>query len=266
MKTKELIKPIQSIMEGASKLINEIYENQEDIDFKKKYDESPLTLADLRSNDFIINSLNNLYPDIPIISEEGKEKKIKGNLFWLIDPLDGTKEFIQKSDEFTINVALIKDEKPIFGAIYVPIKKTFIVGGIDFKAFSEKNGKKRDLKTFFSRETCRITISKQHQTDEEERFISFLKNKFKKVELFPAGSSLKICLVASGDCHIYPRFGDVGQWDIAAGHAILKASGGNIVDLNTNEIKYNTERTFKINGFYALSNEAFFSQIIQENQ
>ena len=117
MKTKELIKPIQLIMEGASKIINEIYGNQEDIDFKKKYDESPLTLADLRSNDFIISSLNNLYPDIPIISEEGKEKQIKENLFWLIDPLDGTKEFIDKSEEFTIYIALVKDGDPSFGAI-----------------------------------------------------------------------------------------------------------------------------------------------------
>ena len=142
MKTKELIKPIQLIMEGASKLINEIYENQEDIDFKKKYDESPLTLADLRSNDFIISSLNNLYPDIPIISEEGNEKKIKENLFWLIDPLDGTKEFIDKSEEFTINIALVKDGEPIFGAIYIPTNSSLLVGGLDFDAFSEKIGER----------------------------------------------------------------------------------------------------------------------------
>ena len=158
MKTKELIKPIQSIMEGASKLINEIYENQEDINFRKKYDESPLTLADLRSNDFIINSLNNLYPDIPIISEEGKEKQIKENLFWLIDPLDGTKEFIDKSEEFTINVALVKDGEPIFGAIYIPTKGSFFVGGIDFNAFSEKKGEKKALKTSFSQENCLLLV------------------------------------------------------------------------------------------------------------
>ena len=263
MKTREIVQPVKLIMEGASKLIIEIYESQKNIDFKKKYDDSPLTIADLRSNEFISTNLKKLFPDIPIISEEGVEEAKKKETFWLIDPLDGTKEFIDKSEEFTINIALIKNGKPLFGAIYIPIKKTFIVGGTDFKAFSEKNGEKRDLKTFFSRETCRITISKQHQTDEEKRFIGFLKNKFKKVELFPAGSSLKICLVASGDCNIYPRFGDVGQWDIAAGHAILKASGGNIVDLNMNEIKYNTKKTSKINGFYALSNEAFFSKINQ---
>ena len=167
MKTKELIKPIQSIMEGASKLINEIYENQEDIDFKKKYDESPLTLADLRSNDFISSSLNNLYPDIPIISEEGKEKQIKENLFWLIDPLDGTKEFIDKSEEFTINIALVKDGEPIFGAIYIPTKSSFFVGGMDFNAFNEEKGEKKALKTSFSQENCRISVSKSHQTKKE---------------------------------------------------------------------------------------------------
>jgi len=266
MKTKELIKPIQLIMEGASKIINEIYGNQEDIDFKKKYDESPLTLADLRSNDFIINSLNNLYPDIPIISEEGKEKKIKENLFWLIDPLDGTKEFIDKSEEFTINIALVKDGEPIFGAIYIPTKSSFFVGGMDFNAFNEEKGEKKALKTSFSQENCRISVSKSHQTKKEEEFVELFKNIFKKVELFPAGSSLKLCLIASGDCHIYPRFGDVGQWDIAAGHAILKASGGNILDLTMNAIKYNSDRNMKINGFYALSNVAFFSQILQQNQ
>ena len=147
-------------------------------------------------------------------------KTTKEEIFWLIDPLDGTKEFIQKSYEFTINIALIKDEKPIFGAIYIPIKKTFIVGGKDFKAFSEKNGEKRDLKTFFSKETCRITISKQHQNDEEKRFIGFFKNKFKKVELFHAGRALKICIVASGDLHIYTVFGAGVKWDMAVGHAI----------------------------------------------
>ena len=135
--------------------------------------------------------------------------------------------------------------------------------GEDFQAFSEENGNKRNLQTCFSKEKCRITISKKHQTAKEQRFTRYLKKKFKKIELFPAGSSLKICLVASGDCHIYPRFGDVGQWDIAAGHAILKASGGNIVDLDMNEIEYNSDKTFKINGFYALSNQAFFSHIIQ---
>ena len=263
MRIKELVQPIKIIMEGAAKLIIEIYESKKNIDVQRKNDDSPLTIADLRSNELISDNLKKLFPNVPIISEEGVGNTKKEEIFWLIDPLDGTKEFIQKSDEFTINIALIKDGKPIFGAIYIPIQETFIVGGKDLKAFSENNGEKRDLKTSFSKETCRITLSKQHQTDEEHRFMGFLKNKFKKVELFPAGSSLKICLVASGDCHIYPRFGDVGQWDIAAGHAILKASGGNIVDLNMNEIKYNTERTFKINGFYALSNEAFFSQIIQ---
>ena len=180
MKTKELIKPIQLIMEGASKIINEIYGNQEDIDFKKKYDETPLTLADLRSNDFIISSLNNLYPDIPIISEEGKEKQIKENLFWLIDPLDGTKEFIDKSEEFTINIALVKDGEPIFGAIYIPTKSSFFVGGMDFNAFNEEKGEKKALKTSFSQENCRISVSKSHQTKKEEEFVELFKNIFKK--------------------------------------------------------------------------------------
>ena len=206
MKTKDLIKPVQLIMEGASKLITEIYDNQEDIDFQKKYDESPLTLADLRSNDFIIGNLNNLYPTIPVVSEEGKEKQIKESLFWLIDPLDGTKEFIDKSEEFTINIALIEDGEPIFGAIYIPIKESFFVGGIDFNAFSEKSGEKKELKTSFSQENCRISVSKRHQSTKEQEFFNRLKRKFKKVELFPAGSSLKFCLIASGDCHIYPRF------------------------------------------------------------
>mgnify|MGYP003305663974 CR=1 FL=1 len=177
--------------------------------------------------------------------------------------LEETKEFIDKSEEFTINIALVKDGEPIFGAIYIPTKSSFFVGGIDFNAFNEEKGEKKALKTSFSQENCRISVSKSHQTAKEEEFVELFKDKFKKVELFPAGSSLKLCLIASGDCHIYPRFGDVGQWDIAAGHAILKASGGNILDLTMNAIKYNSDRNMKINGFYALSNEAFFSQILQ---
>ena len=162
----------------------------------------------------------------PIISEEGNLNYTNEPKYWLVDPLDGTKEFIDKSEEFTINVALVKDGEPIFGAIYIPTKSSFFVGGMDFNAFNEEKGEKKALKTSFSQENCRISVSKSHQTKKEEEFVELFKNIFKKVELFPAGSSLKLCLIASGDCHIYPRFGDVGQWDIAAGHAILKASGG----------------------------------------
>ena len=113
MKTKEIVQPVKLIMEGASKLIIEIYESQKNIDFQKKYDDSPLTIADLRSNEFISTSLKKLFPDIPIISEEGVEEAKKKETFWLIDPLDGTKEFIDKSEEFTINIALIKNGKPL---------------------------------------------------------------------------------------------------------------------------------------------------------
>ena len=126
MKTKELVQPIKLIMEGASKLIIEIYESQKNIDVQRKDDDSPLTIADLRSNELISANLKKLFPDIPIISEEGEGKTNKEEIFWLIDPLDGTKEFIQKSDEFTINIALIKDEKPIFGAIYIPVSYTHL--------------------------------------------------------------------------------------------------------------------------------------------
>ena len=144
MKTREIVQPVKLIMEGASKLIIEIYESQKNIDFQKKFDDSPLTIADLRSNEFISTNLKKLLPDIPIISEEGVEEVKKKETFWLIDPLDGTKEFIDKSEEFTINIALIKNGKPLFGAIYIPIRKTFIAGGEDFQAFSEENGNKRN--------------------------------------------------------------------------------------------------------------------------
>ena len=120
MKTREIVQPVKLIMEGASKLIIEIYESQKNIDFQKKFDDSPLTIADLRSNEFISTNLKKLFPDIPIISEEGVEEVKKKETFWLIDPLDGTKEFIDKSEEFTINIALIKNGKPLFGAIYIP--------------------------------------------------------------------------------------------------------------------------------------------------
>jgi 3'(2'),5'-bisphosphate nucleotidase len=240
----------------------------DDYEIKEKGYHNPVTTADNEADTYLKSTLMSARPQYGWLSEETVDSKNRLNKekVWIVDPLDGTKEFIDKSEEFTINVALVKDGEPIFGAIYIPTKNSFFVGGIDFNAFSEKKGEKKALKTSFSQENCRISVSKSHQTAKEEEFVELFKDKFKKVELFPAGSSLKLCLIASGDCHIYPRFGDVGQWDIAAGHAILKASGGNILDLTMNAIKYNSDRNMKINGFYALSNVAFFSQILQQNQ
>ena len=242
MKTKDLIKPVQLIMEGASKLITEIYDNQEDIDFQKKYDESPLTLADLRSNDFIIGNLNNLYPTIPVVSEEGKEKQIKESLFWLIDPLDGTKEFVKRNGEFTVNIALVKNGNPILGVIYAPVKRWLYYGSSNgsYREFDEKKVK---LPLNNKSTSFKVVGSRSHQTPETKEYFDDIRKRKKNVEIVSMGSSIKICLVAEGSADVYPRFAPTMEWDTAAGHAIAKYAGKKLIDLKTNqEMVYNREK------------------------
>ena len=189
MKTKEIVQPVKLIMEGASKLIIEIYESQKNIDFQKKYDDSPLTIADLRSNEFISTNLKKLFPDIPIISEEGWRKPKKKETFWLIDPLDGTKEFIDKSEEFTINIALVKKWKTfIWGNIYSQGKPLLLEVKIS-KFLVKKMAIKETCKHVFQKKTVELQLVRSIKLLKNKDLLDILKRSSKN-RIFPAGSSL----------------------------------------------------------------------------
>jgi len=207
----------------AGEIILDIYSKKFKI-FRKK-DLSPVTIADLESEKTIIKGLKKIFSKPTIFSEETNYKsKNKLNNFWLVDPLDGTKEFIKRNGEFTINIAFIKNKKPVFGIIYAPILKKTYVGTIKntYKIINKKNFKKIVPKKKSSKT---MIISRSHSTKNENEE---LKKKYNIKKVLFLGSSLKFCYIAEGIAHIYPRNGPTYEWDTAAGHAIINGVGGQI--------------------------------------
>ncbi len=228
----------------ASDEILKIYQKADvkEMQIEYKTDHSPLTLADKKSHNIICSSLKKIYPEIPILSEEGVEipyiERKKWTQFWLIDPIDGTKEFIKKNGEFTINIALIKDGAPSLGIVYAPVLKKCWYG-TKKGSFIVENGIKRKIQANINiKEPIKVVASRSHASPMLEIFLNSINN----YELVSMGSSLKICLVADGNADIYPRLAPTMEWDTAAAHAVLKFAGGSLIDLDTKEeMRYNRE-------------------------
>ncbi len=228
---------IKNIASDAGKAIMDIYVKNFAISYKM--DNSPLTEADILANEIICNQLQYYYPSIPILSEENKEipyvERKDWEYYWCIDPIDGTKEFIKKNGEFTVNIALIHKNRPILGVVLSPTTKDIFYAKKGFGAFQNNTKLPIDL----NKKEFVIVASKSHLTNTTTEYIDSIKtSKFKK--LISIGSSLKLCLVASGLADIYPRFAPTKEWDTAAAHAILLESGKNIFQANSNdELEYN---------------------------
>ena len=242
---KKLSNTVLDIAKEAGKEILKIY-NKADIDITYKDDNSPLTLADKASNDIIEEGLKQITPTIPILSEEGKNidynNRKQWNIFWLVDPLDGTKEFIKKNGEFSVNIALINHFKPILGIVYAPVLDTTWYGSASegsFKIIENEKPEKINVLKYDDNETVKVVSSRSHSNNTKlEEFLT----DYPKHELVFMGSSIKICLVADGSAHIYPRLGPTMEWDTAAAHAVVKFAGGNILDMtDRNELAYNKE-------------------------
>ncbi len=233
--------------------ILKVYKSDFEIEYKA--DESPLTIADKNAHRTIVGHLKKT--KIPILSEEGSivsyEERKKWNRLWIVDPLDGTKEFIKKNGEFTVNIALIQNQKPIMGVIYAPVPDTIYFGDINNGACKLQNvsdhvtdidyilEKSVKLPTAKSRSYYGVVASRSHLSQETNSFIENLKTEYHNIKLLNVGSSLKLCMLAEGDADIYPRFAPTSEWDIAAGHAILLSTGGRIekADEPGGEIVYN---------------------------
>ncbi len=227
----------------AGNVIMGIY--QSEFDYELKDDDSPLTKADKISNSIILKSLKNITPEIPILSEESREisfeERSSWKSYWLVDPLDGTKEFIKKNGEFTVNIALIKDNEPVFGVIDVPAQNKTYFGIKKLGSFiKEHNKEARKIRVSDGmRKPIRVAISRSHLS---EKTIDMFKG-FKGYKTISQGSSLKFGLVASGDAEIYPRLGPTSEWDTAAGHAIVEFAGGVVETLDGNSLRYNTKKS-----------------------
>jgi len=221
----------------AGKEIMRIYNSTYEISLKE--DNSPLTIADKRSHEIIVENLQKI-SNYPILSEEGSnisyDERKKWSDFWLVDPLDGTKEFIKGNGDFTVNIAFIRENQPVFGVVYAPAKDVLYYGGIGFGAFRVFGGKKESIGRS-SPNKLTIVTSKSHMNDETRAFIDRLKEITgnREIETVSVGSSLKICLVAEGKATLYPRLGPTMEWDTAAAHAVLKGAGGKIISYNVTD-------------------------------
>ncbi len=255
----KLLLDVCNVAIEAGKEILNFYNN--DIEVTHKEDLSPLTKADLASNKIILESLTKLNSNIPILSEESLvDWSIRKNWkkYWLVDPLDGTKEFIKKNGEFTVNIALIEDNNPILGAVYVPAKSLLYLAEKNKGSF--KTNTKDKLENFEGIQ--KILVSSQtnrprvigSRTHSNSTFDNWVKEKFPNADIVQAGSSLKFCLIAEGEADIYPRFGPTSEWDIAAGHMIVNEAGGIIRTFQNDSIKYNTKENIINPEFYAIGN------------
>jgi 3'(2'), 5'-bisphosphate nucleotidase len=251
------IERVNEIAIEAGVRIMDIYENA---DFSKivdfKTDNSPLTLADKEANKVIEAGLAGLEVQLPVLSEEGRDipyEERKGwSLFWLVDPLDGTKEFIKKNGEFTVNIALIENGLPVMGVIYAPAFKTLYYGKQKEGSYKRENGVNTRLTVNNKKDHWAAVGSRSHSSSEEQALLS----KYPVTDSVSIGSSLKFCLLAEGKADIYYRHGPTMEWDTGAGQAILEASGGTMMKLDKSPFSYN-KKSLKNESFLCLGNSDY---------
>ncbi len=222
--------------------IMKIY-NEDRIAVETKADDSPLTNADMASHQTLVAGLRAMTPEIPILSEESAalpwEQRRQWRRYWLIDPLDGTKEFVKRTHEFTVNIALIEDGYPVIGVVHAPAIDTLYYGVEGRGAFRARGeGKAEPIRVAADpHRPMRIVGSKSHATESLRRFVACVDD----AELVSMGSSLKFCLVAEGAADIYPRLGPTSEWDTAAAQAVVEQAGGRVTTLDLQRFRYNTK-------------------------
>jgi 3'(2'), 5'-bisphosphate nucleotidase len=246
------ISKIIEIAQQAGHLVMLIY-HQSSLEVSHKADRSALTRADIESHTFIYQSLQRLYPGIPILSEEADDHhaythRKDWDYFFLIDPLDGTKEFIKRNHEFTINIALIKNNQPILGVIYAPAINILYYAEQGKGAFKLENKEQVALPrdTLRTHNTLRVAVSRSHACTQTETFLKILARSDNEIITIPSGSALKFGLIAEGSADIYPRFGPTMEWDTAAGHVLINEVGKKISLINSDQT-FNSDQTLVYN-------------------
>lgn len=224
------IEEIKDIALKAGEAIMKIY--RRDFQIAYKDDKSPLTEADTKSNEIICQALEQFYPNIPMLSEENKEVLYESrkdwDYYWCIDPIDGTKEFIKKNGEFTINIALIHKNEPVLGVVYAPVLDKMYCAKKTEGAYLNN----QKLPLHVNNTSFNVVASKSHLSDDTKIFINELKKEYQNLELVSKGSSLKLCMVAEGSANIYPRIAPTMEWDTAAAHTICLEAGRNVYQYN----------------------------------
>ncbi len=253
MNQQKVLEILKELALKAGKIIMDIYETDFSVDYKE--DSSPLTMADKRANALIVEGLQKNFPEAAILSEEVKDDKSRrdNDYCFIVDPLDGTKEFVKRNGQFTVNIALVYQQKPIVGVIYVPVTKDLYYATKDAGSFKQDGATGEISKLQVSDKTNSIVWvgSKSHSTEKEANLIE--KHKEQIAEIISAGSSLKGCLVAEQKADVYYRFGLTCEWDTAAMHCIAETAGAVIRQMDNTELLYNREDTLNAKGFYIVN-------------
>jgi len=246
------LEALLTIARDAGKAAMVIYDKDFNIEYKD--DKSPVTDADLAAHKVIVAGLKSLTPDTPILSEESAdiswEERQKWNEYWLVDPIDGTKEFIKKNGEFTVNIALIRNGKPVLAVVDAPALGFSYLAEENIGSFKDDGKSRTELKVELKAPegTIRVVGSRSHPSPELAEYVK----QFDAIEMVSKGSSLKLCLVAEGSADIYPRLGLTSEWDTGAGHAIAEIAGATITQLDGSPLLYNTKASY-LNPFFIVS-------------
>ena len=243
----------------AGAAIMDIY--QQDFDVQHKGDGSPLTQADLAAHNLIKQALQKLTPELPLLSEESRDiawqERSGWHTYWLVDPLDGTKEFVNRNGEFTVNIALISDQRPVLGVVYAPVHDILYSGCAGAAATRrEKNGPVEKISVrHYTGSRPTIVASRSHRGAALDHVLERIKESHGETEILSMGSSFKLCLVAEGKADLYPRLGLTSEWDTAAAHAVVNAAGGRVTNLEGKELQYNKEDL--LNPWFVVSDSGY---------
>lgn len=247
MDLSKLLIEVRKAVADAGAAILEIYSDPKRFEVERKDDDSPLTQADLAANRLLVARLRELTPGIPILSEESKQapwsERRHWKDCWVVDPLDGTKEFLKRNDEFTVNVALVRDHRPILGVVHAPALQEWYWAVRHEGAWHQKGGKvveRLNAAAYPGDRPWRVVGSRSHNTPEVDAFVERLG----EAEMVSMGSSLKLCLVAAGRADVYPRLGPTSEWDTCAAQAVVEEAGGQVLDAETGEpLRYNARES-----------------------
>jgi 3'(2'), 5'-bisphosphate nucleotidase len=251
-----LLDEILAVAIEAGEKIMEVYNS--DFAVTRKDDDSPLTLADLAAHKHIVESLGRLTPELPILSEEAADidydTRRKWNRYWLVDPLDGTKEFIKRNGEFTVNIALIEDGAPRLGVVHAPVLEVSYLAVQDVGCFRQKNAQREAIRTRAAREPPSLVVTKSHRDAALDAFLT----RVPAHDAVSRGSSLKFCLVAEGSADFYPRTGPTSEWDTAAGHCVAEQAGAQVLTLpDWQPLRYNQKESLLNPGFVVIGDPAY---------
>ncbi len=263
--TRDLLNQVIEMSHQAGEAILEVYNRSEGFETQIKSDSSPVTEADHAAHYILYPALNSMPGSLPVLSEESSlpdyETRSAWKSYWIVDPLDGTKEFIKRNGEFTVNIALIDNHRPVLGVVYVPVLGITYAGAQGLGAIRiDKDGEHtistRSLPTDSS-SPVEVVASRSHGSEAVEKCIGTLASEFGQVERRSMGSSLKICLVAEGSADLYPRLAPTSEWDTAAAQAVVEAAGGVVLDEQLNVLSYNTKDDILNPFFYVIGDTSF---------